>query len=140
MSKLKAPITACLLALLLQGCCLIPGYEPLVNLKNLGDNRAQMDKYLKAEEARYKKLELDLKDKRLKEGISRQELLSRYGEPVFSRPAEGQSAKGEVLIYRHPTEYFSSDMIYLYLDDKDRLLSYQIKPAPLAGEEKEPRG
>lgn len=140
MSKLKAPITACLLALLLQGCRLIPEYEPLINLKNLGENRAQMDKYLKAEEGRYKKLELDLKDKRLKEGISRQELVSRYGEPVLSRPTAGQPARGEVLIYRHPTEYFSSDMIYLYLDDKDRLASYQIEPPPLLEEEKEPAG
>ncbi|MFH0763011.1 MAG: hypothetical protein V1925_03895 [Candidatus Omnitrophota bacterium] len=135
--KLKALISICFLIFVLQGCALLPGYEPLANLENLGGNRARMGKHLKQKERLYKKLEADLKDGRLKEGAGRQEIISYYGEPVFFRAKEGGPAAGEVLIYRHPTEYFSSDMIYLYLDNKDSLASWEIKPAPLSEQEKE---
>ncbi|MDI6606168.1 MAG: hypothetical protein QME65_03380, partial [Candidatus Omnitrophota bacterium] len=61
--KLKVAISAYSLIFILQGCCLIPEYGPLMNLKNLEDNRAQMDNDIKKKEGLYKKLELDLKDK-----------------------------------------------------------------------------
>ena len=134
--KLKAAISIYSLIFILQGCCLMPEYAPLMNLKNLEDNRAQMNKDIKEKESLYKKLELDLKDNRLKRGISRQKIILRYSEPVFSRPVESSLGAGEALIYCHPTAYFSSDMIYLYLDDKGNLVSWEIKPAPLAEEEK----
>lgn len=134
--KLKAALGAYFLIFILEGCCLMPEYGPLMNLKNLEDNRAQMNKDIEKKEGLYKKLELDLKDKRLQEGISRQEIIRRYGEPIFSRPVEGPLGAREALLYRHPTAYFSSDMVYLYLDDKENLVSWEIKPAPLAEEEK----
>lgn len=122
---------------ILGGCCLIPEYQPLMNLKNLADNRSRTERYIEKEEGLYHKLEQDIKKNRLKEGASRKELLRRYGPPVFSRPVDNKTRVKEILIYRHPTEYFSSDMIYLDLDDKEKLCSWQIKPAPLAEEKKQ---
>lgn len=137
---MKKYIAGCILTLLLGGCCLIPGYQPLMNLKNLGDNRSQTAAYLKGEEDRYKKLELDLRNEELKEGTSKEELFSRYGRPVFSRAAEDPAGAAEVLIYRHPTGYFSSDLLYLYLDKEGRFFSYRREPAPLIQEREEQEG
>ncbi len=103
-----------------------------MNLKNLGDQRTRMGEYVKKEEALYNKLEQDLKEKRFKKGTPQKNILSEYGQPVFSRVLNDDSGIKLCLIYRHPTEFFSSDIIYLYFDVKEKLASWEIKPAPLA--------
>lgn len=120
------------------GCSLIPEYQPLMNLKNLGDERARTGEGLKKEEGLYNKLKDDLKGGRLKKGKPKKEILAEYGRPVFARAVDDGSGIKLCLVYRHPTEFFSSDMVYLYFDAKEKLIFLEIKPAPFTEENKAP--
>lgn len=125
-----------ILIFILGGCCLIPEYQPLMNLKTLEEQRARTALVIKKEEALYNKLNKGIKENRLKKGASKKDILSEYGQPVLSRVVHDKSGNKKLsLIYRHPTESFSSDMIYLYFDDEEKLFSWEIKPAPLAKRE-----
>lgn len=133
--SLKFFLITLFLASILGGCCLIPEYEPLMNLKNLGDDRTRSAEYIKEQEGLYNKLGLDIKEERLKKGTPKKEIFSEYGQPIFSRAIKDESQIKLALIYRHPTRFFSSDMLYLYFDDKDNLCSWEIKPASLDKED-----
>lgn len=118
----SAFVLASFLFFLAGGCCLIPEYQPLMNLKNLEEEHSRTAEGLKKDEARYYKLVRDLKEGGLKKGAAKKAIFSEYGQPVLSRQ--------NTLIYRHPTEFFSSDMVYLYFDSDEKLSSWELKPAP----------
>ena len=106
-----------------------------MNLKGLSDNREQAGRDLKNEEALYNKLKQDINQKRLKKGTPKKNILSEYGQPVFYRAVNHKNEIKLCLIWRHPTEFFSSDMLYLYFDGEEKLVFWEIKPAPLAEEQ-----
>jgi len=99
----------------------LAGCSPQVNnLISLSESRSQMEAEVKRQEALYLKLKEDIKDNRIKKGFTQKQIFSRYGKPVLIKPG--------FLLYRHPTQAFSSDLVYLYIDQKGVLVSWEIKP------------
>ena len=71
----------------------------------------------------------DLKNNRLAKGMLTKQILATYGEPILSKEVSDKDSAKEVFLYRHPTEFFSSDRIYLYFDNDKRLLFWEFEPA-----------
>ena len=96
-----------------------------MTLKQLGESQAEMDKYLAKQETLFEKLVEDFKNEKLNAGLSQKNIFRVYGQPILTR--SWQTA-GEVLLYRHPTNYFTSDKVYLYFDAEKNLVEWQYKP------------
>lgn len=114
------------------GCVSLGSYSSLMNIKKLGNNRKQIEEYLSNQERLFENLKEDIVAKRLKRDISREEVIETYGEPVLSKRSQDDGI-AYYLLYRHPTKYFSSDFIYLYFDNTERLSSWLVKPHAKGG-------
>ncbi len=115
---------------LLCGCAKLAHLNELLTLKSLSDDQRQIEIYLKKQERGFKRLCDDVKNNRLKKGELKRAVISKYSEPVLTKEAgpENTGVK-EILLYRHPTDYFKSDRIYLYFDGANRLLLWEMKPS-----------
>ena len=98
-------------------------------LKGLGDNQHEIEDYVKKQKDSFFKLREDIKNNRLKKGISKREILSTYGEPVFCKDIANEVDVKEICLYRHPLQYFSTDMVYLKFDKKQNLCCWEFIPA-----------
>lgn len=103
--------------------------DELLTLKNVSDNQRDMDIYLKKQIKGFKKLLDDIKNDRLRKGESKNSIISTYYDPILTKQVGESKDIREVLLYRHPTEYFNSDRVYLYINNKGRLAYWEVKPA-----------
>lgn len=112
----------------LSGCALITNFDGALALKRLGDSQRDNENYLKRQEKLFYRLVSDIRANRLEKGLSEQQILSKYGQPVLSKPVEDNSQTKEVFVYRHPMQYFSSGTIELYFNERKQLYSWEFKP------------
>ncbi len=117
----------------LTGCAKTQG---LMTLKRLGKNQDQIEKYLQKQEAFFDKLVTDVKAEKIKVGISKRKFIIAYGDPILGRSHE---QSGEELLYRHPTNYFSSDKVYVYFDEAKKLTSFKYKPYKKPAQDSQPK-
>jgi uncharacterized protein YehS (DUF1456 family) len=111
------------------GCAAMSNLDELLTLKSVADSQKDIEIYLKKQEDGFKKLLDDVKNERLKQGLTKKYIMETYAEPILTKETTQDNAVREILLYRHPTQYFNSDRIYLYLDKNFRLLKWQLKPA-----------
>jgi hypothetical protein len=109
------------------GCAFLSNPQGVMALKRYSDNQAQIQIYVDKQVKLFDKLVSDLKDQKLEVGASQKEFMHLYGEPVLLRKADDPKG-GEVLLYRHPTEYFNTDRVYAYFDDTGSLIRWEYKP------------
>jgi hypothetical protein len=111
-------------AVILAGCAFERQPAQITQLKKISDNHGEMDRFIQIQEDGYAKLQKDLKGNMLTVGTPKSSIISRYADPVFCKPAEDQ-ASGEICLYRRPTEYFSSNVIFLYFNKDQQLESWE---------------
>jgi len=63
-------------------------------------------------------------------GLTKKRIIKIYGDPVLTKKIEDSPPMTEALLYRHPTKYFSSDRVLLYLDEAQELIHWEYKPNP----------
>jgi hypothetical protein len=114
---------------LIGGCSFLSHYDELITLKRLGDSQREIDNYLENQKKEFEFLKDDIKNNRLIAGTAKQDILSTYGEPVLIKQIKDKDKIKEIFLYRHPTQYFSSDRIYLYFDEQERLYSWELQPS-----------
>jgi hypothetical protein len=117
----------------LEGCAYIAHYKELTLLKRLGDNQREIEECLDAQGILFYKLRDDVLNNRLTKGLLSEKALSVYGEPIFCRSLGSKGRIRETCLYRHPTHYFSSDMIYLHFGIDQRLDSWELIKADNQG-------
>lgn len=113
----------------LEGCSFARPYEQLILLERIGDNQHEIEDYVKNQKNSFLKLKDDIKNNRLKIGVSKRKILSTYGEPVFCKDITNEADVKETCLYRHPLKYFSTDIIYLKFDKEQNLCSWEFIPA-----------
>jgi len=123
--KLRFLLISFLILFTIHGCFFLP--ESLKTLKRVGDSQEEIEAYLARQAELFDKLLFDLKNDALEPGISKGKFLRTYGEPILSKEV-AEPLKGARLLYRHPTEYFNSDRIYFYFDEKEKLVRWEYKP------------
>ena len=115
------------LALLGAGCRVLGNARQLLVLKDVSKSQDQIKKYLSRQEELFYKLVEDVKAGRLETGAKYSWVVKQYGDPVFCRDAENYSKK---CLFRKPTDYFSSDKVYLYFTEQEKLAKIEYIPAP----------
>lgn len=114
----------------LSGCATLQHMDELLTLKSVADDQKQIEIYLAKQERGFNRLNDDIKNNRLSKGQLKRSVIAKYSEPVLIKKAEPEAGGiKEILLYRHPASYFKSDRIYLYFDDGNRLVSWELKPA-----------
>lgn len=124
--RLESRITTVILLFLLVvvgGCA---KFQALMTLKSVGDSQSEIERYLAKQEKLFNNLVRDVKENALRPGISKSQFLKTYGEPIIVSRQQSL-AQQERLFYRHPTEYFTSDRVYVYFDD-GKLVRWEYKP------------
>jgi len=111
----------CFLIFSTLGCTLLPYYQQLLTLREVSNSQREIHSYIDKQEELFYKLRDDVKNNRLKTGMMLVDIIDTYGEPVISKEVDDVPSIKEVLLYRHPTQFFSSDRIYLYFDDVKKL-------------------
>ncbi len=123
--KFRFLLISCLFLFTIQGCFFLP--ESLKTLKSVGDSQERIEAYLSRQLKLFNQLLVDLKNEAIELGISKARFIRVYGEPILSKEVNEPSG-GVVLLYRHPTEYFESDRVYLYFDQEENLVGWEYKP------------
>jgi len=109
----------------MSGCFFLP--KSLKTLKSVGDSQDEISTYLAKQLELFNQLLVDLEDEVVEPGISKKRFIRTYGEPILVKEVSEPSG-GIVLLYRHPTEYFKSDRVYLYFDQEEKLVRWEYKP------------
>ncbi|KPK97118.1 MAG: hypothetical protein AMJ95_10750 [Omnitrophica WOR_2 bacterium SM23_72] len=112
----------------LAGCALLTHRQQIMALKNLGDEQKKFEKYVNRQEKFFDKLKRDIQKQRLVKGIPKTKILSLYGEPIYCKVSKDLDIPQETCLYRHPTRFFSSDLIYLEFDQDQNLSSWEVEP------------
>ena len=115
--------------ILLGGCFYITKREQIAALKEIGASQRQGREYIKRQSGLFDKLLDDVKNNRLRKGMSKERVLAEYGEPVFCQEAAEGSGFKETCLYRHPTVYFDTDKVYLDFDSENNLCDWEFQPA-----------
>jgi hypothetical protein len=108
------------------GCAFKENIDGLLALKSIGEAQRNIEQTLARQDRFFNKLLKDIKDGKIKTGMSERAIIDRYGEPVLSRKSP-DNASVTIFLYRHPTQYFSSNKVYLYFDKSRRLNRWEYK-------------
>ncbi|PIQ90589.1 MAG: hypothetical protein COV71_03630 [Candidatus Omnitrophica bacterium CG11_big_fil_rev_8_21_14_0_20_41_12] len=117
----------------MQGCAFVTHYQQLNTLKSIADSQNEMQSYIAAQEKSFNKLRDDVLNNRLTKGLPKKKILSLYGEPIFCKSPDDKNNITQICLYRHPGQYFSSDMIYLNFGIDQRLDSWELIKADNSG-------
>ena len=123
--SLRFPLISCLVLLTMPGCFFLP--ESLKTLKSVSDSQDEIGAYLDKQLGLFNQLLIDLDDEAIEPGISKERFIRIYGEPILSKEVSEPSG-GTMFLYRHPTEYFTSDRVYFYFDQEENLSNWEYKP------------
>ena len=107
--------------------CAGQSLQQIFDMKKYADNQAEIAEYVNIHAEKFHRLSNDIKKNRLKAGESKDAIEESYGEAIFCRPETHKPGICEVCLYRHPTQYFSSQMIYLYFDNAKNLVEWEIQ-------------
>ncbi|MCK4809680.1 MAG: hypothetical protein KAS99_01930 [Candidatus Omnitrophica bacterium] len=121
-------ITFPFLLFVLSGCTAIRYSEQLLTLKAIGKSQREIQQYLDKQERLFYQLTEDIKNKRLKPGISKVKIIRTYGDPILSKAVDNDPSIKERLLYRRPMRAFTSNRIYLYFNNSGKLSYWEYMP------------
>jgi hypothetical protein len=121
-------VFVCCAAMLSGGCVLIDHAQDIVFLKQMADNQSDIEKYVRKQELGFDILRNDIENNRLQKGTAKEEIVSRYGDPVYCIDSADASVCRQMCLYRYPTRFFSSDKVSLYFDEKQSLRCWEFDP------------
>jgi hypothetical protein len=96
----------------------------------MADNQKEIANYVQKQEHGFDVLRRDIEHDRLRKGMAKAEVVSRYGEPVYCVDSGDVSDCGQSCLYRYPTRFFSSAQAYLYFDREQILCRWEFDPVP----------
>ena len=104
-------------------------YQGAMLLKELADNQRDIEEYIQKQEKSFDALKDDIMHNRLEKGTPKEEVVKRYGDPVYCTDAPDGAEYRQDCLYRYPTEFFSLDNAHLYFDETQRLSDWKFESA-----------
>jgi len=118
----------CCMVILISGCASGFNMEAISVMREFAKNQKEIDGYLKTQREGFLKLQQDILREKLYTGLAKQEITTKYGEPIYCSP-NAENEQEQECLYRLPLEFFSTDNIGLYFDKDNRLIRWILKPA-----------
>ncbi len=103
----------------ISGCATVGA---LNKLQELSSDRDGQQAYVKEGAVKFKQLVSDFSSGAIKAGISKDEIIEIYGEPISVKNIKTVSSFKEEFMYRHPAQFFGSERIFLYFDSGSKLI------------------
>lgn len=128
MPRPPAVIRTALLVLFLLDCCgcaVVRHKDQILLLKDLGDHQSRMSSQLRQQKAAFALLQQAVTANRLKAGMNRQYIETKYGEPTLCNLDTMQQA---TCVYRSPVSELSAPLIILRYSREETLLSWEYLP------------
>lgn len=96
----------------------------LNTLINLSREQASQRSYIAAQDKKFSRLLKDVEEERVKKGLTTQQAIGLYGEPILIR----DSGEKKVFVYRGAVDFSAQEKAYLYFDQNGKLESYSSQP------------
>ncbi len=109
------------------GCAKLGNLDKLLTLKDLADHQEATDAHVEEREQIFRQMITDVEGGQVQPGTVKQEILSRYGDPIFVEYTQYQDQVAELWMYRMPVKFTGSDQVYLYFDAMDQVIAYEVK-------------
>jgi hypothetical protein len=106
------------------GCAILEHKEQISVLQGIEKSQKDIDDYMSKQTRGFNMLRYDIDNNRLTAGVSEGYVTAKYGDPVFDKAAEKNTAETRRLFYRDPLDYFSRDRMYLYFDEDGKLTGW----------------
>lgn len=100
--------------------------QAINTLRDIAKERAEQERIIKQEKKKFQLLLKDIEDKTLKQGLRESEIYRSYGAPLAVKYSEGEE-KNKILVFSEPLNYFGAGKVYLYLDEYNKLSSWDVK-------------
>ena len=113
-------------AVFLAGGCVFFSSE-FHTLRQAAASQKEIKSYVHEQDEFFEKLLSEVKEGKLQAGLSREEFIKSYGDPVLVEDTSLHLASS-VLLYRYAAKYFASDKVYAYFDAQDKLVYWEYKP------------
>lgn len=113
----------------LVGCAKVKHLPQLLTLKKYAETGEATDKYVETQSTSFNQLREDVQNNKLEEKISQEDLVARYGEPVYIRKVARGDKQTHEWLYRHPTEFFNTDKAYFYFDTDGNFIDWTYEEA-----------
>jgi hypothetical protein len=111
------------------GCIRFPSLKQINLVIDYNGNQGLIESKMKRQASQFKHVLADLKHYGLRKGFSKEQMLSRYGEPVLLYNGNENSEVKEIWLYRDPLKYSNTDRVYLNFSRDSKLISWEYKPA-----------
>lgn len=115
-----------LIAFLLSGCFGQDKMQAINTLRDLAKERSEQEAIIKSERKRFRLLLKDIKDMRLKKGLSANKVCRLYGDPISIKYLDSEE-ENRILVFSEPMSYFKEVKAYLYFDEYNKLSSWEVK-------------
>ena len=115
-----------LIAFSLSGCFRKDRAQAIATLEALAEERAAQEEIIESERARFSLLIKAVEDGTIKKGLSEEEIHRLYGKPqIIKHPDAADIDK--ILVFAEPLNYFGTEKVYLYFDQDEKLVSWEMK-------------
>lgn len=105
--------------------------QPLRTLMAVGAEQKQQQIEIKKQNSKFESLLKAARIGSLKNGMQKQDIVSRYGSPTLEKvpPSQPQEEKNikTTFLYRSPVGYLTSPKVYLDFDENDILVNIRIE-------------
>ena len=110
------------------GCSVTNNFDEITRLQSYSNNKDRQESWIKAHDQRFEKILAVAKDQGFSRYPNRRSVLRNFGKPVYSRWVIRDERQNEVFLYRHATQYFGVDKVYIYFDEAGQLQSWDYTP------------
>lgn len=115
--------------LLLGGCAKVSHMDQLLTLKGVADEQSRIGKFVEEQDRKFDQMVAEAKAGTLDQYMNKRKFVRAFGEPVVVTMVKEDDRELETWLYRHATEYFHADKIYLYFDDDGNLVRSEFREA-----------
>ncbi|MFC1709348.1 hypothetical protein ACFL2J_04755 [Candidatus Omnitrophota bacterium] len=100
----------------LSGCS-----QPLKTLMRVNSEQELHHKYVDAQDRKFALLLEHVEEDELEFGLSKSEVIRKYGDPVYEKQTEAQ----DIFTYRESAQYNPKEKVYLYFDQNGKLADFE---------------
>jgi len=96
--------------------------EGLRTLMKLDKEQKTQHKYVSLQSRKVQSLIKNIKNNKLKLGLTRKRVIGIYGQPILAKEVLGYNR----LLYRDALDFNPTERVYLYFDQDDKLANFEL--------------